>query len=480
MTNLPFGFSSAGDDDPDGSRPGQGPGGFDLSQLGSMLSQLGQMISQAGTSSSSGPVNYALARQMATSQVPASHPTSGVDVRKVTEAVELAEIWLDGATSLPAGARHTAAWTPREWIEATMPTWEKLCSPIAEQVSRAWVDGLPDQAKEQAGPLLAMMGSMGGMAFGSQLGQGLAQLATEVLTSTDVGLPLGPAGTAALLPRSIAEFGAGLEQPEDQVRLYLAAREAAHHRLYAGVPWLRDRVLKLIADYAKAISVDFSAIEQLASSIDPSDPSTIEAALSQGMFEPTITPGQQAAMAELETLLALVEGWVDTVVAEAVGDRLPGASALRETLRRRRATGGPAEQTFATLIGLELRPRRLRAAAQLWTAVGDSRGTDGRDALWSDPGLLPSLSDLDDPDGFVARDQQFAALLAGLADVDAPPAPEQPAADAESTPEVQETPASDTAAPTSSDTGGPGDGPRSTPPTQEPQHDDPTDERKGR
>ena len=30
-------------------------------------------------------------------------------------------------------------------------------------------------------------------------------------------------------------------------------------------------------------------------------------------------------MAELETLLALVEGWVDTVVAEAVGDRLPGA-----------------------------------------------------------------------------------------------------------------------------------------------------------
>ncbi len=82
-----------------------------------------------------------------------------------------------------------------------MPTWEKLCSPIAEQVSRAWIDGLPDEAKAQAGPLLAMMGSMGGMAFGSQLGQGLAQLSGEVLTSTDVGLPLGPDGTAALLPR---------------------------------------------------------------------------------------------------------------------------------------------------------------------------------------------------------------------------------------------------------------------------------------
>ncbi len=415
MTNLPFGFSS-GDDD-EARQPGQGPnpGAFDLSQLGNMLSQLGQMMSQAGTSS--GPVNYDLARQLATSQVPATHPASSVDVRMVSEAVELAEVWLDGVTAFPAGARTATAWTPRQWIEATMPAWEKLCSPIAERVSQAWIEGLPEQAREQAGPLLAMMGSMGGMAFGSQLGQGLAQLAGEVLTSTDVGLPLGPAGTAALLPVSIAEFGSGLDLPEDQVRLFLAAREAAHHRLYAGVPWLRDRILALIKDYAQAISVDFSAVEQLASSIDPNDPSSIEAALGQGMFEPKITSGQQVALASLETLLALVEGWVDNVVAEAVGNRLPGAGALRETMRRRRAAGGPAEQTFATLIGLELRPRRLRAAADLWAALAESRGTDGRDALWADPGLLPNGSDLDDPQGFIQRDKDFAALMAGMGDL---------------------------------------------------------------
>jgi hypothetical protein len=123
-------------------------------------------------------------------------------------------------------------------------------------------------------------------------------------------------------------------------------------------------------------------------------------------------------MAELETLLALVEGWVDTVVADAVGDRLPGAGALRETLRRRRATGGPAEQTFATLIGLELRPRRLRAAADLWREIGTARGTDGRDALWAHPDLLPTTKDLDDPAGFVDRDKQFSELLAGLDDIE--------------------------------------------------------------
>ncbi len=392
------------------------PAGFDLNQLGSMLSQLGQMMSNA--TPSAGPVNYDLAKQMAVSQVPAAHPASSVDVKLVGDAVALAEVWLDGSTAFPVGARTATAWTPKQWIEATMPVWEQLCSPIADRVSSAWLENLPEQAREAAGPLLAMMGSMGGMAFGSQLGQGLGQLAVEVLTSTDIGLPLGPEGTAALLPLAISQFGKGLDLPEDQVRLYLAAREAAHHRLYAGVPWLKKRVTKLIADFAGGISVDFSAVEDLASSMDMSNPASIEAALGGGMFEPKVTESQRAVLEGLETLLALVEGWVDTVVADAVGDRLPGAAALQETLRRRRATGGPAEQTFATLIGLEMRPRRLRAAADLWRALKDSRGVEERDALWSHPDLLPSSSDLDDPTGFVDRDKQFADLLAGLDQVD--------------------------------------------------------------
>jgi len=123
------------------------------------------------------------------------------------------------------------------------------------------------------------------------------------------------------------------------------------------------------------------------------------------MFEQQTTPAQQAALARLETLLALVEGWVDAVVADAVGERLPGAAALRETLRRRRASGGPAEQTFATIVGLELRPRQLRNAAELWRLLGEQRGIAGRDALWAHPDLIPSAGDLDDPAAFVSREE---------------------------------------------------------------------------
>ncbi|MCU1688274.1 MAG: hypothetical protein JWN20_202, partial [Jatrophihabitantaceae bacterium] len=142
----------------------------------------------------------------------------------------------------------------------------------------------------------------------------------------------------------------------------------------------------------------------------------MQEALSGGLFEPQTTPEQQAVLGRLETLLALVEGWVDAVVSSAAGPRLPGAIALQETTRRRRATGGPAEHTFATLVGLELRPRRLRDAAALWTALEAIGGAEARDQLWSHPDLMPSADDLDDPAGFAARSQMDPAddLIADL------------------------------------------------------------------
>jgi hypothetical protein len=145
---------------------------------------------------------------------------------------------------------------------------------------------------------------------------------------------------------------------------------------------------------------------------------------------PARTPEQDAALAKLETVLALVEGWVDELTAAAAVN-LPSAGALREMVRRRRATGGPAEHAFSALVGLELRPRRLREAAALWAALGKERGIAGRDAIWQHPDLLPTLEDLDDPAGFSARRQQVEArdsevdealqkLLAGGFDTPAP------------------------------------------------------------
>jgi putative hydrolase len=429
VTDVPFGFGfGPHQEEPEGSSgsgssgsgdlpfgPGFGlPGGGmpeDLAGKAPLFAALQQLLSQQ-----SGPVNWDLAKQMAVSALAAGHraPTP-VERSQTAEAVRLADHWLDPATPLPSGVTGIESWSRVEWVERTLPAWSQLCDPVASRVVAAMGQIVPEEAAAEAGPLLGMVGQVGGLMFGAQVGQALAKLAGEVLTSTDVGLPLGPAGVAALVPDNVAAFGQGLELPEDEVRLFLALREAAYHRLFKHVPWLRQRLFDAVDAYARGITVDREAVERAMSEVNPEDPESMQRALQGGMFEPSVTPEQQTALARLETLLALVEGWVDDVVAAAATDRLPGAEALRETLRRRRATGGPAEQTFATLVGLELRPRRLREAATLWRTLREQRGPDGRDELWRHPDLLPSADDLDDPEGFVRRSGETGELDSGSA-----------------------------------------------------------------
>jgi len=429
VTDVPFGFgfgphrdepegssgsgSSGSGDLPFGAGFGLPGGGIpdDLAGKAPLFAALQQMLSQQ-----SGPVNWDLAKQMAVSALAAGHsaPTP-VERTQIAEAIRLADHWLDPVTPLPSGVTGIESWSRVEWVERTLPAWSQLCDPVASRVVGAMGQMVPDEAAAEAGPLLGMVGQVGGLMFGAQVGQALAKLASEVLTSTDVGLPLGPAGVAAMLPDNVAAFGQGLERPADEVRLFLALREAAYHRLFKHVPWLRQRLFDAVDAYARGITVDREAIERAMSEVDPQDPESMQRALQGGMFEPSVTPDQQAALARLETLLALVEGWVDDVVAAAAADRLPGAEALRETLRRRRATGGPAEQTFATLVGLELRPRRLREAATLWRTLREQRGPEGRDELWKHPDLLPGADDLDDPEGFVRRSGETDELDPGSA-----------------------------------------------------------------
>jgi putative hydrolase len=253
------------------------------------------------------------------------------------------------------------------------------------------------------------MKRIGGMMVAGQAGIAVGSLAEDVVSSTEIGLPLGPEGTAALVPSGVAAFGEGLSVPADEVRLFLALREVAHHRLFAHVPWLRARLLGAVEDYARGIAPDTGVLRNMLENIDPAgDPEALNMSLENlSLFQPENTEQQKAALVRLETALALVEGWVATVVAVAAHDRLPHANALAEAVRRRRAAGGPAERGFAAVVGLELRPRRLREAAAIWQGLTDERGVSGRDAVWGHPDLLPTADDFDDPDGFVRGKDAF-------------------------------------------------------------------------
>ena len=371
------------------------PGG--MPDLNALLGQVHAMMQPP-----EGAVNWNLAKDVAR-RAAAAEPDPSVtaaESTRIADAVRLADHWLDSATELPSGVSTATGWSRAEWIEQTVPVWQTLVEPVAEHVVGAMAQALPEEAKAMAGPLMSVLGQAGGAMFGSQVGQALAGLAGEVLSSSDIGLPLAPVGRAALLPANVAAFADGLDVPEEDVRLYLALREAAHQRLFAHVPWLTAHLVAAVEDFGRGTTIDVEGIESKMREIDPTNPAAMQEALQGGLFEPERTPSQQAALVRLETMLALVEGWVDEVVTQATEGRMPNAGKLQEIVRRRRAAGGPAEDAFAALVGLELRPRRLRDAAALWGSLRSRKGAAARDAVWAHPDLLPSSADLDDPLGF--------------------------------------------------------------------------------
>jgi putative hydrolase len=437
VSDFPFGFGLPDpDDDKSSDSSGEnaentpdatplaamfGAGGLGGADLGAALQRFGQLLS-----TSSGPVHWELARDNARQVVAndGDRSVTSLDKAAATEAVDVAEVWLDDATALPRSTSSVVAWSRAEWVEETLPRWKSVITPLAERMAAATAESLPAQMPEEmramAGPMLGIVGQMSGVMFGGQVGQGLGVLAREVLTSTDVGLRLAPAGVMALLPRNIAEFGDGLGLPGDQVRIFLALRECAHTRLFEHAPWLSARIESAVADYARGTSVDISGLEQAMGGVDPSNPQALAELMSSGVFEPPATPEQQAALDRLELLLALVEGWVDEVTVTAADGRLPASAALSESMRRRRASGGPAERTFETLVGLQLRPRRLRDASTLWHTIAAQRGLTQRDAFWDHPDLLPDAEALEDPEAFVARSSSNDWDIRTIADSEAP------------------------------------------------------------
>ncbi len=412
-----------------------GPDGeFDMAaltqRLQAVMAQFQTRMAGFGPTDSGSGMNWTSTKDIArrvTASLGADQTPTAAQAGQVRDAAGLADLWLDEAIGFPRLSAPAVAWSRAEWVEGTFETWRKLSNPIVTSLSAA----LGALMSREAGPgeefMKPMVRAAASGMFAAQVGQSLGSLATEVLSVSDIGLPLGARPQVALLPTNIEAFGAELETvTAADVLLFLALRETARQRLFAAVGWLGPQLHALVEHYARDITIDTSALEQ-AIEQQLSDAMSAEAleragqTLAGKLFEPAVTPEQAEVLERLETLLALVEGWVDEVVGHTMSRWMPNGAALTEIVRRRRAAGGPAESALKSLVGLELRPRRTRDAANLWAAVRATRGAQARDDAWHHPDLIPTSADLDDPLGYaehghVNAPDELDAELAKLLD----------------------------------------------------------------
>ncbi|HRP99745.1 MAG TPA: zinc-dependent metalloprotease [Terrimesophilobacter sp.] len=357
-----------------------------------------------------GDINWDLARDHATAFAERGRTPSLPHERDaLLGALHIAALWLDEATSITELTTEPRLLSRTEWVTETLPVWTQLAEPVAGSIADALTAVLRDHAPEEMGNLIpgasAMFRSVAGTLFAMQLGHVVGQLSTEVVSGGDIGIPLltgDSSDEAAIVPQNVAAFGEGLDIPSDQIALYLSVRELAHARLFKHARWLRLQILTAITGIMSGTRINEELLEEIAENFDPSDTESLQNAVRNGRLLQPRTETQANASARLETTLALIEGWVDVVTAAATS-RLPSAGAIAETVRRRRASGGPGESAFATLVQLELRPRRLREAAALWQRITDAVGPEARDNLWTHPDLVPDAADIDDPEAFISK-----------------------------------------------------------------------------
>ena len=239
--------------------------------------------------------------------------------------------------------------------------------------------GNPNTENPMAGIFNQMSNAMrafGGVIFATQLGETIKTTAGSVTGGADIGIPLLVKNRPALIAINCNAWGAELGIPEAELRYYLALREVAGVRLFNNVPWLREYITNAIKSYSDGIKVNVEKIQEGMAGmaglpVDGIGTSTeaLNEAIANGLFTTDETPSQKSAILRLETIAALIEGWIDEVSASAALDHLPALPALRESARRGRATGGPMQKAFAALIGLEISPRASRDAAAFFDYV---------------------------------------------------------------------------------------------------------------
>lgn len=359
-----------------------------------------------------GPINRKLAQSIALQHANGDQGNVNADVADATRrALSQANLWLDITCNFNPAPGTPEVLSRADWVEKTLEAWVKFANPVAKSVNEALtsvieerfqdvddaeVKGLfagvvPIPLPEGMNNPAQLMKLLGNTSFAMQLGQAAGALSHEVHGSFDQGLALlqNPAG--GLIPYNCIEYAKVWELDITEVMNYLALREAAHARLFASVPWLMPRFEALIIKYANGINIDLEAMEEQLRDVETMNPEAISGAVNLQNIGSNDSEEQRQALHSLETLLALVEGWVDCVTWQSGMAHIVHIEQLREMMRRERAAGGPAEVTFESLLGLHLRPRRMREASQLWEKLTRERGIEERDSLWSHPDLLPTL-----------------------------------------------------------------------------------------
>jgi coenzyme F420 biosynthesis associated uncharacterized protein len=360
--------------------------------------------------SSSGPVNWELARQVgiASASWGTEDPApSEEDRRGFDEAVRVAELQVAGFTGLeaPSDIPKVEAVRRGQWVQANIEGLRALLEPaaakIGDAIATAQRDAVPEQA--QAG-VAQMLGQLSPLLLGAQVGTVLGTLAQQVLGQYDIAVPR-PDGAGALLfvVPNIARFEKEWSLDPTEFRTWIAIHEVTHRFEFAR-PWALTRFRELIDDFTSTLTLDVEELQQRLASLDPSNPEGMQEMLAgqESLFGAVMDDEQRLKLRRVQAFMTASEGYGDHVMHALGAQMLPSYARIDEAMRRYRETEH-VDPVFERLLGIEVKREQYRLGRSFCDTVVELTDEATLARMWDSAEALPSMPELEEPRLWLAR-----------------------------------------------------------------------------
>ncbi len=358
---------------------------------------------------SSGPVNWELARQVGIATAleggDDSAPTDE-DQRSIDEAVRVAELHVARSTGLepPGDVASVRAVRRAEWVSANAESLRGLLEPAAarmgQALTRAMSDQLPDEAEGAAG----LLGQLGPLLQGTQIGQVLGMLAQQVMGQYDVAVPRDGAGALLFVVPNIAAFEHDWSLDPTEFRTFVALHEVTH-RFEFSRSWAGEHFVHLVDDYLATLTIDTEQIRQRLEGLDPADPEGLRKAFDDaegGLFGAVLDDEQRLKLARIQAFMAAAEGYGDHVM-HAIGRELLSSHERIVEAARRRNEGQPEDPVFERLLGLDMKRAQYEQGWAFCDTVVELTDEPTLARMWDSTEALPSLPEIEEPRLWLAR-----------------------------------------------------------------------------
>ena len=359
-------------------------------------------------SSSSGPVNWELARQVGVANAveagPDLEPSEG-DLRMLEEAVRVAELHVGRFTGLavPADVAQVHAVRRAGWVNANTESLKNLLEPAARRLTDAIERSAGDQLPPEMAQLSGFLRQLSPLLLGTQVGQVLGMLAQRVLGQYDIALPRAGPGQLLFVVPNLVAFERDWSLDPREFRTLVALHEVTHRFEFAQ-GWARGRFQELLDDYLSTLKLDVEAMQGRLATLDPADPQALQqlAESEEGLFWADLDDEQRLKLGRIQAFMAAAEGYGDHVM-QALGAELLGTYPRIEEAMKRYREGEHGDPVFERLLGVDMKREQYRRGRAFCEVVVEQTDEVTLARMWDSADAMPSLPELDEPRLWLAR-----------------------------------------------------------------------------